>query len=391
MKRRLGFAVAIASLGALGATACASIFGFEELVATPVDAATPDTGVAADAGIDAPVPPECLRLGTPDPPAASTESDGGTYVIAASSFDLGLKTDGGGAPTPVGLNLDLRCTNAPSEGSCTINNSPSDFDDYTKDKPNGVDNAGFALLSILASRYDELSPEKVNARLRAGDFGLVARVERYNGTPNDPDVRVTVQPALGVNPQPRTTRPKFDGTDEWVTDARFYSIPDADYPNHVSTRAYVSGGKLVAKFAQLQVAVSMPDAAGRPLDILLDDSWVLGDVRLVAGELYLENGVLAGRWLTKNLFRSVGELKVDFGLGSGPQIVCQTPTIFDAAFRPPVCNARDLVGGNQPELPCNSISAGFGFTAVPAKATTFTNNPVVVPLPAFVCPENDCK
>ncbi len=386
--KRLRIALAVASLAALGATACASLFGFEELVATPADAAA--DGAAPDAGADANTTPEaCKRTGAPDAPTVDVAGDAGgsgSYVLAVSTFDIGLPNDAGAPPEPIGLNLDLRCTYARGEGSCKDTADDSAFETSIKDKVDGVDSAGYALLKRLALSYTALSAESVNERLRQGEFGVVAKIDNYNGGPDDTDIQLAVQPALGVLPKDGgTTAPAFDATDRWTVDSRYFLNEEITRPRFVSDVAYVRDHKLVARFKQLLVSLTVPSAE-RDLDLLLDEAWLLGDLSVVNGEARLTNGIIAGRWQTPKLLGAVGELKL------AGQPICQRPDIFAGLVKTYVCSAQDLAASSAEPVsaPCGAISSGFRFVAGPAHPDTFVRPPVKVTPPTDLCKSDIC-
>ncbi len=385
--KRLGTAIVVAALAAVGATACASIFGFEELVAMPADASI--DGPAPDGGAEASTPEACKRTGAPDAPTANVAGDAGgsgSYVLAVSTFDIGLPNDAGASPEPIGLNLDLRCTYARGEGSCKDTADDSTFENSIKDKVDGVDNAGYALLRRLAQSYDALSAQSVNERLGQGEFGVVAKIDNYNGGPDDTDVQLAVQPAIGVLPKDGGKAvPAFDATDQWTLDSRYFLNEDISRPRFVSDLAYVRDHRLVARFKQLLVSLTVPSAE-RDLDLLLDEAWILGDLTVTNGEARVTNGIIAGRWQTPKLLAAVGELKL---LG---QPICQRADIFADLVKTYVCRAQDLSTSSADPVsaPCGAVSAGFRFVAGPANPDTFTRAPVKVTPPTDLCKSDTC-
>jgi hypothetical protein len=386
-------------------TACAGFFGFEELVAE--NAGGGAAGSGDDSGVTggngggaggttgsggAPTSTACGSFGVPDPPTADAGKSGSggaggdaeSYAVAVSEVDFGFTTAPDDVEKSTGLNLDKQCTDTREqvEVGCVNDNALGfKFDTYIKDKPNGVDNSGLALLKVIAGLYTELSPEDVNARLKEGDFGLVARVERYNGASDDTDVFVTVQPALGVHQEPVQTPPKykvpnFNETDVWATDKEYYlSSEDEIYPTIKSQIAYVSGGRLVARFDVLYANIGMPNPAvgrSRPLEVYLEDAWFVGDLSIVDGQMSIHNGILAGRWPTTKVFESMR--KNAAGTAQSPSLECVNDLGKNPIVRSTVCDAQDL--GDVAGEPCNAISVGIGFTAKPASIDTFTTKPV---------------
>jgi hypothetical protein len=409
-------------------SACAGFFGFEELVAERAEggaAGSSGTGGAAgssgeggatgNGGEDgaagnsgssgAPMSLACRSFGVPEQPMADAGTAGsegagaaaGSYVFAVSKLDVGFETPTQDGSGPAGFNLDRTCTDTRNQGSCVNNNSFDAFDLHTKDKPGGVDNAGYELLKVIGAAYEDLLPGPVSERLKEGSFGLVARVEHYNGMADDMEVTVTVQPAWGVYDDDGKVgkTPDFNETDLWATDS-YYFFPSEDdiIPMYTSSRAYVRGQVLVAKFPQLNINIGMPRSStgnpSRPLEILLKDAWLVGELTMRDGQMSIDNGICAGRWHTTDLFSSMRQLAV--GIEGDPQSNCDRSLDANDLFRLRVCAARDLVDGDQPGLPCNSISAAIRFTASPASPATFTNKPAdfIVRADEGTCDKYDC-
>ncbi len=412
-------------------SACAGFFGFEELVADRAEggaAGSSGTGEAAgssgeggatgnggeggatgnggeggaagNAGSSgAPMPAECKSVGVPSRPTANAGMSGSagaggdaeSYAVAVSEVDFGFTTTPEDVEKSIGLNLDEQLTDTRGQTSCVNDKALGVFDYHMKDKANGIDNSGLALLRTVALSYPDLSPEKVNERLKEGGFGLVARVKHYNGASDDTDVFVTVQPAWGVYREPEETPPKFkvpnfNETDVWATDAEYYAdSKDEIYPTIHSQFAYVSGGRLVARFDQLYANIGMPNPQGgrsRPFEVRLEGAWFVGDLSIVDGQMSIHNGILAGRWRRTEVFLSMRKNAV----GTDQYSQCLERWDTMPLFRSTVCNAQDLGDGGgcitpasgevEQKPPCNAISVGIGFTAKPASPDTFTTKPI---------------
>jgi hypothetical protein len=149
---------------------------------------------------------------------------------------------------------------------------------------------------------------------------------------------------------------------------------------------------LVAYFSKLYVNVGMPNSAvgrSRPLEISLDKAWLVGNLSIQGGQMSVDNGSLAGRWLTAELFRSMRQMEVGT---EGEMYNCKESLDAFEFFRALACGARDLGDGGEPKPPCNAISVAIGFTARPANPDTFTKKPIALIDRADenVCPEHTC-
>jgi hypothetical protein len=376
--------IALGTLFAAALVACADILGFDRLKEVPSPVPSPEASIL-DAGAEAGEPAACKDLGVvprrPEAgvPEASAAPGENTYVLAVSEFDFGAQGDA--AARPVGFNLDQRCTFSREQSSCQTRTPETSFERYVRDKLVGdvpsMDNAGFSIMEVLGQRYDRLSPSAIQQRLSAGEFGLVIRLANYNGTPDDDQVTVTVQPALGIAasggglPPSGVIKPTFTSSDVWVPDGRFYSVNDAQYPNFVSITGYVVDGTLVVDLRQFTAAITVSGSESRPLDLALSEAWIQAKLRVNGSEARLEDGVIGGRWQAARALAAIGEIRFENSIP-----VCKLGSIFDAV-KADLCAAPDLTAssGDPSTAPCAAISAGLRFTAVPAHPDTFTVSP----------------
>jgi hypothetical protein len=389
--------------------ACANILGFERLELA--DAGPDSPRPQSDAALDTFVPPTpCEMLNLPaEPPTVEIASDAGdagdaaadggasrSYVLAISDLDVGVAGAAGVAAVPVGLNLDKLCTTSRATSSCVLPANLDDgaFLDFVNDKnSSGLDNSGFSVLRALGDTYGSLSAQNIRGNLKAGRFGVVLLIEDYNGTGEDTQLKVAIQPALGVEPTPGKTTPQFTSADIWRRDRR-YSVPfRADLPGNVARRAYVNGGWLVAPFSELALAVHVEGSA-RKLDIEMTESYLVGKLRISAGGAYIDEGYIAGRWPISKALGGAGELRASIG-NAPPQPVCNLPLLYEGTVKPQLCKARDLAesSGAAVSSRCNSISAGFRIQAVPASPTTFVGDPLNPPeaIPPNACDASRCE
>ena len=378
-------------LTVMGAAACADILGFERFTGVAEDAGTV-TEASVDASPDtavAPPLPECLDLGLPAAPtdAGDTEDAGPNIIVALSRFDIGIKDDAG-VSKPVGLNLDLTCTTSQSTSSCKLPKvNDGDFKLYQADKPRGVDNAGFALISDLATAYDGVTAETFNSELRRGRFGLVLVISGYNGLSDDQGVGVNAFPALGVEPSAGQDAgiPKFDSTDRWIFDREYATIPNDDGFTVLGSKdAYVSGGKLVAYFPKFAVGLPFPNN-DRLLTIALNEAYVVGTLTKVGTEYEVTDGVITGRWPAADALININELRINNVGAPGSTPVCKS-ALVSGLVKPAICGALDLASSSAEKdasAPCDSISVAVGFQAKPGDFGTGRKG---APLPTD-CPD----
>ncbi len=373
--------VAVGFVG-LASAAFAQALGCDEFEAAPRDAA-----VAVDARPEA-GPDECGQVGVPAPPSADSPEAGAggstSYVFALSSLD----TVGPSGSSFSGFNLDRTCTDTRDAGSCLGQTEGIPFDQSIKDKQRGVDNAGSALFLQLSGVYDQLSASSINAELRKGKFGVVAKLSNYHGGEDDREVQLVMQPALGVvaladggAQQADGGVPKFDGTDTWALDARYFAGNIAQFSADL---AYVRGRRLVAHFRELLFSLSVPDNS-RFINILISDAWLSGDVSVNNRELSLSNGMVGGRWPTKKLLRAFGEL-LAFGTP-----ICNVSALY-SQLKTSACEAQDITVSTTPNAAarCDAISIGFGFAARPANPDSFTRPPVSRAADTDLCRDEAC-
>jgi hypothetical protein len=384
----------------LGASAsCAAVLGFERLSDdAPLDGGD-DGGADTTPGIDA-SNGVCGEIGIAAKPDGGSSDDGGNVVIAAVRiFDLGIDTGGG----PSGFNLDKTCSTDIATSSCTTEVDEATFAGYGKDfNAQGGDNAGFSLLQYLAQQGDSFKPASVNQRLQAGEYGIVVRVTRWNGLPDDPDVLVEIFPAIGVwkqldgGTETDGGKPTFTAVDQWMRDERFRLAPGLDSSSIKSATAWITGGKLVATFPDLTFAVSVPDDP-KKLDIHVRDAYVAGTLAADGGE-YVTDVVAGGRWKTSDFLDQVRQIFVKNTLGVTNAYLCDPGPIQFAynAVKKEACNGRDIrsvaVDDNK-QQPCDAVSLGMRFDTYPvAEAGAFATGPTIPPrcVDAAVPAGDDC-
>jgi hypothetical protein len=294
----------------------------------------------------------------PNPPAAAGKT--GAEAIGFTTSLQFLDDPDAGSGQQLGYDLDNLCT-CPDLGarSCTNANAGGD---QQCDVPNtGIDNAAGSVLGVLF-------PPNANARLldslRHGTNGLVIRVQDWDTTLNDGEVKVSVFNVAGLKGDADGgTGAKLDGTDEFVVDeGSLLNVTDLG-PKYFSTSAYVSGGILVAALdLDLRFEVPSPNSiAGAVVFIPLRFAHLVGKITRVGTDgLKLTEAQLVGRVPIADTFAQIANL----GL-------CQADPPF-ADIKKRTCAAFDLpsapvAGSGRSTQPCNALSFAIGLTVGPAK------------------------
>lgn len=369
-RRRSALASALFVAISLTCGACAAIFGFEELGSekfdggTTPEASTPDAPV--DGGSDVVVPvPGCDKIGIPDKPIATDSGSGDEeeILVAINTLDIGITT-------AAGFNLDRACSPTRQLSTCIAGGSGTDFDEFGKDTDDaGTDNAGFALLKTVGAFGGGFEPSAINERLRDGEFGGVIRITKWNGTPDDTDIVFEVFPALGVSVDQGGTYVRktssvdagFGPTDHWHRDTRFEGVSGVS--TQFSLNAWVSGGRVYARFAQLVIPVNVPDDP-KPLDLTMREAIISAKLVQENGSYRLTDGILGGRIATKDFLRDVRTIYVLDNNGVKNAFLCTSgslgPTLYNLV-KQKVCIARDIIGSGADDRTkgCDAFSAGF--------------------------------
>ena len=344
------------------------------LVAPPSADASSDAAPAPDASPDA--LDTCNHARIPSRPAA--DDDGGTDAgeIVLALKDLVLDVDAGNGET-IGYDLDQTCT-CPGPRSCT---SPkADCDD-----PRGRDNSAGALLDSFSSYATVFDPTVIQQRFRDGRIGLLFRIDGYNGTPNDTQITVSIflsNGTEGAEDGGTPIPPAYDGGDMWTVDPKSLvggvAPPYIPQPDSSDTTAYVRDGVLVAAVSQGHLDFAGGGAASIHLD--LTDVLVTGTLGLDAnGEWSVTNGVLAGRWATRQFLVALAGIHDPFSTGG---YLCGDSGTY-ATIKGIICDGRDITSStinDNTNATCNALSIGLGFTATTAQfGTVYEGLPLLIP------------
>lgn len=358
-RSRSAFALACVSFASLTAS-CAAIFGFERLSEeTPSDASTTEAGDAAPDQRDA-GDPACLDIGIPESPADASPTTIAPVLGALRTLDFGVDVDGG-RPTAPGFNLDRVCSVDLASSSCTSSLLPTTFETHAKDKSAaGIDNAGFSLFEYISRFSDVLSAKRINEGISKGLYGAVIRVTGWNGSPDDDSVEVEIFPAIGVVPRDGGA-PALDDGDEWLLDSTYRVGGVLEASAIRSDRAWVTGGRAVARFKRAVFLVQLVDDP-KMFEVRISDAVMAATLGLDSrGKLALIDGVVAGRWKTTDFLDQVRSIHVDNGSGLVNTTLCDPipqAAIIYKSVKDTICDARDIRSDSQDntQLPCDAVS-----------------------------------
>ncbi len=305
------------------------------------------------AGDSAP-PPGCPLQHWPERPSADDPSGGDVdLTFAVQTVELGL---GDAGPAP-GFDLDGLCT-CPDAPSCV---GPGPM----CDRDGGVDDGVADLLLSLSSFGKVVDPNRVNQYIAWGHNGMLLVLHHYNGTPNDRSVELAffVSDGTPLDDAGYHVPAKFDGTDVWTLNRSSILAGKGPpfFPVFFDTTAYVAGGVLVARAEFPFVISGLVNLTARV------QSGVLV-ARIVRDALpHLEDGVIAGRWATRDALTALAAFDdpfVDGGKLCGSSLTYQ-------AVKPRICGSVDIAArpaDDRTGARCDAFSLGFGFRAVAAVA-----------------------
>lgn len=348
-------------------------------------------GAGADAAADVSDAGEtddgrCKLLKWPGPPPADTE--GPSEPETTSALDGVTVTEQIRDGVGVGYDLDGLCT-CPEKPACRGSKPglPCDGTD------SGLDNATASLFLRFVEQGVGIDDTGLKSALLAGQFGILLRLRDYNGRPNDPKVSLEVFNAVAANRPPRDAGAdaagpfdpgpgaKLDGNDTWIIDSDSYL--DDRFPTFFSSGAYVRDGVLVAELTNLVLRLRFP--AGPTtwglVEVQFADARVTARLERAAnGGWNMRAGLLVGRVPIGTLLQQA--------MRNG---ACKGSTIY-AALKPLACDARDLPlkpGDDGADVSCEALSAGFAFSAIPARAAA--RSETRKDRPACKLEDDDCR
>ncbi len=315
----------------------------------------------SDASIEDVVANPCSALGVPDrPDASSSANDSVTVTAALQDIDFGL--DGGG----YGFNLDRICT-CPGNDSCIRNGDGGPACDVGE----GVDIQGRQLFQF-AENLQVIQEVQLNQALESGQSGALIRIDEWNGTPNDSQVRVSVFSSLGAASPPLA----FDGGDLWsVQDFSVAGITDAG--TYLATAsvdsAYVVDGKVVATL-DTDLPISVGSSVQSVVSLVLSSGVIVADIAQGSNGVYTLSGTLAGRWSMQKMLTS---FQVFYDPLDSTQHLCGNDLSYQTV-KQYACNLADIatnVLSDNTNAPCDAISIGLHFDAVSAQLGAIVPSP----------------
>jgi hypothetical protein len=146
-----------------------------------------------------------------------------------------------------------------------------------------------------------------------------------------------------------------------MRDRRFQNVVDASRIK--SANAWVTGGRLVASFQSVTLPVTVPDDL-KPLDIIIQESFVSGMLVVDGTSWRLTDAVLGGRWRTADMLGQARTIYVKDTVGLKNAVLCDpgVPSQVYGAVKKEVCDARDIRGTSRDDgkgLPCDAFSTGL--------------------------------
>ena len=319
-------------------------------------------GVPADAGAGG-QPELCPLAHWPSrPPVGDDTSLPQPLVLATSDLNYSQTS-------VVGRDLDNSCT-CPGAPTCSSSRAP----DLLCDAPGGRDaSANKVLATITQNGISNFSEAALKQDIRVGRTGILLRISAYNGTPNDDRVSVELFGKAWVHPGYQL---RHDGTDAWLTYAGSLNTINARSFDW-DMDGYVRDGVLVAHFQTLTIALRpYVGDVDNPMEIIMDEAVISGNLSQGAYGFELKNGSLAGRWRND---RMLSAFKVFKYTGT---FMCTSKNLAFPVFKDAACKYIDIMRTSSLDSQgqaCDAISWGIGFTAEPARLGAEESPPITPP------------
>jgi hypothetical protein len=357
MRGALRSSVVVAALCAIAA--CQLIAGLE-------DRRLRDEAGAADAADATPMDDPCSVVGLPPrpDPSSSTPDDAVTIVYALQAIDFGFDA---GMTGPYGFNLDKTCT-CPGPDTCT---RAPDAGIACDVPPQGIDNNG-NLLFRKAAELNLVTQLQLNQALSTGESGVLVRIEKYNGQPNDAQVRVAVFSSLGIQGFAEGGAPKHDGTDQWTVESQSVLGGTSDggfVAVYADPTAYVTNNTVVAA---LDFPVTIGSTVTSPVTIELTSGFIVAKLANVSGVRAL-SGTFAGRWPMTKMLTSFQAFVDPF---NPPTHLCGSDPAYQIV-KGLACGAADIT--RSPDLdkggPCDAVGVGVHIQAIESQFGKVASRP----------------
>jgi cysteine-rich repeat protein len=330
----------------------------------------------------------CPSAGLPGPQFRPPADRDGAEAGAARANEIYLAlnklqitaTAAPNAPRPpdakaFGFDLDGLCTGSTTcpdthEVSCrpTAERPLTDDDDCRDNALSGL----MAILRQIPDLADDLglSESMFNCELSRGGYNILVRITDYNGTADDPSVRVDWYTSSGLETEPDWLCPSdLQSHARWTRNARFgvdarelaAAITDQGHlpASRVSdASAFVRNGYLVSRIpdgAQLRLAGNAKPLRG--LSMLVQKAYWVGRLAKSEDDAWtMSDGMFAGRVRVEDLFQSLRQ--------AGFCKQSPADTLFESIKMYVESSADVLASGqNDPELSCDALSFGIAFNA----------------------------
>jgi len=312
------------------------------------------SGSAGSAGASEGGVPGCTHAAPPGKPSVVNAGGAEDLVFVLDWLKM--------ADRDLGYDLDKTCTCQGETDSCQ---EPKWAKADHCDGPDGRDNAAGSLIQEGANLVPGFGDNAWNSDLKAGDWGLIFRVSKYNGLADDDQVELAWYVPTefdklweldgGTMPEGGGPIPKWDGTDVWPLKAESLNDSDPNRPKWVDANAYVSGGVLVGK-----IDLGEFQASGS-LKLVVKDAFVTARLVKESGIWRMKEGLLAGVWVLEDIFKQLGQMSM------GGEFLC-TDSIAYTMIKGMICKYADIYRSRgTPSSQCDSLSLGLSFTAIAGK------------------------
>ncbi len=283
----------------------------------------------------------CKHAQPPGPPASGDPGGTGEFYFATRAIDFGDTSAG-----LTGFDLDGSCTCMGEKPTCVEPKPHCDAE-------NGIDNAGSNIFTLLRAALAGVGSANFTTAAEQGKWSTLLHLTGYNGAADDPVVSVEWMVADVIN---GGAPPAWDGSDHWtITNETFDGATES--LQYSDTKAYVSGGVLVAHFPK--ALMMLPGGTGK-FKFRLVEVVISAKIDTKSGKPTLSEGVLAGRWTVTAAFETVSTYR-DFG----GKAVCTDSSGF-AFGKSQVCDSADISSSSSKPAgaACDAFSIGARFNSV---------------------------
>jgi hypothetical protein len=306
---------------------------------------------------------DCPHAALPPKPSIASTPGGSSFDVAFSYITVEGK-DRNGKPISIGFDIDNACTCSGAGPTCKATASTK-ADQQCDSFGNGTDEAINRVFGQIKSFLPQFSDDGLNKNLTAGDFGLLMRIDSYNGLTNDPDVAVTFVNGVGLT---TGSGPPTFKNDSWKVEGTAQGTP------LYVANGWVNDGVLAADFSQNRPPMSLRWRVP-PLAV------VDGGPSVVTARLTFTEARISARIVNSNGKVALtdgqlgGVVTFDDGIAIVRSFGCDPALTTNG--KATLCTFADLPDNDTHA--CNVLSFAMGFEAVPATIATFV--PVNEPAP----------